>query len=86
MQSKARSFILLDYGASKTLINVRVLPQADKTKQLANNRELSTIASHFSCSSMIKLFNLTLPEFDKNCTILEHNTLVLMRTPTIISS
>ncbi len=68
--------VLLDSGSSKTLINLRVLPAAAKPRQLANNKELSTIAGTFLCSSMTKICELKLPGFNKGHTILDHNVLV----------
>ncbi len=66
----------LESGASKPLIIVRVIPRVAMPKRLASNRVLSTIAGYLLCSSMIKCCNVRLHEFDKNCTILEHNALM----------
>ena len=61
--------VLFDPGSTKTMIKSSAVPRKAVPVSMKQGKKINTIAGQMKTSKMVKLRNIELPEFDKNCCI-----------------
>ncbi len=73
--------VLLDSGATTTLVNKKILPQKCRPCQKSQSRMVNTLAGSYQLSATVVMCNLRLPELDKNRNV-EHQKALIFESDT----
>ena len=65
------------------MISRKALPKGTLPLKLGNTQKVLTLAGTMKTNEMVKLRNLKLSEFDKDCCIDKYEALILTRTVSI---
>ena len=76
LDSKKLLRVLLDPGSTKTMIHRRALPRGTTAVTLEKGKTITTLAGLMNTSTMVRLRDIKLPEFDKNRIVEVQNALV----------
>ena len=76
LDSKKLLRVLLNPGSTKTMIHCRALPRGTTAVTLEKSKTITTLAGSMNTSTMVRLRDIKLPEFDKNRIVEVQNALV----------